>query len=338
LLATLVHAEGPSLPEEDAPRGKSRAQAIEAYLVDCHANLTAVAWVFEEETVTDECLARDVYQSCNPDTFGCAAAHDACEVGCQPGCTSCQKTCGGACDGCKAACKPGDQACLRKCAEARADCRAGCLSARGTCEKDDCAKASSACMKAAVAQLHTCKPQVCDAYVKCTAQDTDDYEKVEAMCSPKLAEYSPFCENVCRMERYIPAPEAYLWEDTTPDTLAKACTAEAQCPSGYAEVVPYLASFCAGTTDEESFGTLEKAIARGAISKRALSLTYNMYGAMHGYVFKKENWMNGFFYGSGAWLPESCRVRVKSVTNAKSMPLSATKLRDRFKRLADRAK
>lgn len=335
---SLARADGPSLPEEDAPRGKTRDQAIDAYTKDCHATLDAVAWVYEEETRVDECRALDVYQNCNPDTFGCESARETCQSACMPVCGRCQDTCAGGCDECKAACAPGDGVCLRRCAATRADCRERCLRGKDQCQETDCGRTADACVKAATQRLKACSVATCDAWVECyDAQE--DYEVADKKCQPKFSGYDAFCQDVCRMHHGIPT--WYLDEESAPEpargvdgkTLAKACTAAANCPTDYAAVAPYLGSFCSGTTDDASFDQLAKTVARGAISKRTLGLTFNLYGAMYGYEFKKETWMNGFFYGGGAWLPESCRGRIKSVANAKSMPFRLTKLRDRFKQI-----
>lgn len=341
-----THAEtpGPSLPAEDARPRATRQQAIDAFTKDCHATLKTTAWVHEEELRVAECLALDVYQNCNPDTFGCYAALESCQERCKPVCTRCQDTCATSCDDCKSACAPDDRACVRACAEGRADCRDRCLNGLGQCQDKDCQSADNACVAAGIQRLRACDPALCDAWVECyDAQD--DYDKAETVCQDKLAGYDDFCRNVCRSEHQIPTyyfQDGFVAQATTPDSgtaLAARCTAEAQCPPDYAEVVPYLEAFCRGAITDASLDALGAAVTRGTIARRTLSLVFNAYGAMHGYQFKKETWMNGFFYGAGSpWLPGACRDRIKTVASAKVMPLRFTKLRDRVKKIWDGAR
>lgn len=332
-------ADAPTLPDEDARPGASRAEAIAAFAKDCHATLKATAYVYEEEEKVAECLARDVDQNCNPDYFGCYGELDTCQVKCQPVCTRCQDTCGGSCDDCMARCAEGDASCLRTCAEARADCRERCMLGLRRCQSDDCDVALKTCDTKALEHLRGCDVEKCDAYIDCY-NEADDYEHADERCQPKMAGMDPVCQDVCatahELPMYLLDPEMNESVAAVEDgaSLAKACTSAAQCPADYATLAPYLASFCAGMTTDASFAALEAELAHKKISKRSLALVFNAYGAIHGYVFKKEKWMNGFFYGDGgAWLPSACRKRMKTVASAKVMPLRLTKLRDRFKKL-----
>ncbi|TNF27127.1 MAG: hypothetical protein EP329_20025 [Deltaproteobacteria bacterium] len=343
----MAYADPPTLPEEDALPGATRAQAIAAFTKDCHAPLKATAYFEGEEEEVAECLARTVEQNCSPDFFGCDGALDTCQVACQPKCTRCQETCAGTCDGCKAACADGDAACVKGCAEERADCRERCIKGLRQCQGGDCEQQGNACFAAGIEKLKACDVEQCDDFLSCY-ESSDDYEHAEERCLPKMKGLNAFCQDVCIRAHEMPT---YLIEHAeegdgaqprraeSPGDLAKACTAEAECPADYAAVAPYLASFCAGTTSDASFNTLAAEVAKGRISKRTLGLTFNAYGAIHGYVFKREKWMNGFFYGAGgAWLPEACRRRMKTVASAKVMPFHLTKLRDRFKKLWSKAK
>jgi len=332
---------GPTLPEEDARPGATRAQAVEAYVKDCHATLRATAWEWGEEKQVDECKALDVDQNCNPDLFGCAMTLDTCQKGCQPVCGKCQDTCAGGCDDCKAKCQEGDKACVRACAEARADCRERCVKGLELCRDSDCPRAESECSLAGMKKLAQCDAGVCDSYVSCL-EEQEDYDRAHAICKPKAAGLSDFCLGVCDAAHYIPT--AYLEDQAPPPApetakqLAAACTSASQCPSDYIKVAPYLASFCAGTTTDASLEGLAKEVTAKVISKRSLGLVFNAYGAIYGYEFKREKWMNDFFYGAGgAWLPASCRTKVKTVASAKVMSMRLTKLRDRVKRIWDAA-
>ncbi|MFO0748554.1 MAG: hypothetical protein U1F43_23255 [Myxococcota bacterium] len=350
-LAAPLHAladpptgDAPTLPESDANPGATRAQAIEAYVKDCHATLKATAFTYEEESKVDECKALNVDQNCNPDTFGCDAELDTCQHACQPVCGKCQDTCAGSCDDCKGKCAAGDTACVRKCAEVRADCRGRCMNGLRQCQGRECGQASEQCMATNTQRLKSCDAAKCDAYLACVDAQ-DDYEAARKTCRAKANGVDDFCQHVCDMEHGIPtyyfdegmAPTPAPVEDAA--SLAKQCTAAAQCPTDYVRVEPYLASFCAGATSDASLEVLAAEVARGAISKRTLGLVFNAYGAMHGYEFKKETWMNGFFYGAGAgWLPASCRAKMKTVASAKVMPLRMTMLRDKVKKVWNAAK
>jgi hypothetical protein len=211
------------------------------------------------------------------------------------------------------------------------------------CQEVDCMTRSNTCMTTQAARLKSCDVAACDAYVECYGEQ-DDFETAEKVCQPKLSSLDAFCRNVCEMERAIP-----LWyldeiegaESPAPEAsseLSKACTIAAQCPADYGKLAPYLASFCAGTTNDASVAALEREVANKVVSKRTLSLLFNAYGAMYGYEFKRESWMNGFFYGSGgAWLPKACRDKVKTVATARQMPFYLTKLRDRVKKIWNQA-
>lgn len=345
-LASVAHGDppdGPSLPEADQ-RGATRAQAIEAYAKDCHATLQAVAYEYEEEKHVDECLAIDVYQNCSPDTFGCYDDRDKCERACQPTCGRCQDTCAASCDDCKAGCAAGDAACVGRCAEGRADCRGRCMTGLGACQNVDCAKASQSCMSAGVEKLRGCSVAACDTYLECL-DGQDDYERAPKICAPKAGGMSEFCLHVCGWEHGIPQ---YYFDEQAEDkpappesgkTLAKACTKESECPADYAALVPYLAAFCGGALDEGGLAELAADVAKGRIAKRTLGLVFNAYAAMYGYEFKKELWMNGFFYGAGgAWLPAACKAKLKSVASAKVMPFKLTLVRDRVKKIWNAAK
>lgn len=337
----------PSLPEEDARPGMTRDQAIEAYLTDCHATLTATAWVEEEEQTVDECKALDVYQNCNPDMFGCTSKFDACQVACQAPCGTCQSTCATQCDGCKTACKAGDKACLRKCAERRADCRGGCLDSLKTCQGPTCEQSSRMCWQENVPKARACDSTACEAYAECM-HTAEDYEKAKPGCIKKFGgKLNGFCRDLCQsyggmVLEMLPDDETMEMEAVDGKALAAACTKDANCPADYRIVAPFLGGFCAGALGDASLADLESDVRANKISRKTLSLVFNAYGAMHSYQFKKELWMNGFFYGpdgkGGAWLPASCKSKMKSFTSAKAMPFRLTKLRDTVKRIWDDTK
>jgi len=334
VLAPLANAE-PTLPEDDANPGATRSQAVQAFVKDCHANLLAPAWDESgEERNVPECEALTLQQNCNPDTYGCYGGYQSCQLACQPTCTKCQGTCATTCDDCKSTCN-GDKACTRKCAEGRADCRDRCLKGRRECQGPQCDAASVTCESNGLDRASRCDRAACTAYVECRDAQ-EDYETVEKVCAPKARTLDAFCMGVCEMEGYIPSSGSAATMLATPEngaTLARHCTAAAQCPPDYAAIAPYLGSLCSGATTDASFATLAATVKRGGISKRTLSLVFNAYGAIHGYEFKKELWMNGFFYGEGSWLPASCRAKMKTVASAKVMPFYLTKLRDRVKTL-----
>ncbi len=333
-LSTSAVAE-PTLPEDDANPGATRQQAVEAYAKDCHANLLATEWDEGEEAKVPECEALNIEQNCNPDTFGCYGAQETCQKACQPVCTRCQDTCATGCDDCKATCK-GDAACVRKCAESRADCRDRCLRGKRECQGPQCETALLICGNDGFKRASRCNSEACNEFIECRDAQ-EDYEKVDKICGPKVkGKLDDFCLSVCEVGYGIPTENHYADPSVTPETgkvLASKCTAASQCPTDYAAVAPYLGSFCSGSTSDASFAALAADVKRGAISKRTLSLVFNAYGAIHGYQFKKETWMNAFFYGDGAWLPETCRGKMKSVASAKVMPFYLTKLRDRVKKL-----
>jgi len=344
LLVTAPVSAEPTLPDEDARPGKSRAEAIEIYLDDCNATLQATAWIEEEEQQVDECKALDVYQNCNPDILGCTGKFDECQAGCMSPCGTCQGTCATRCDGCKSSCKAGDKACLRKCAEGRADCRGGCLDALKTCQGPTCEQVSRLCVAEGLPKVRACDRDACERFASCV-HDSDDYEKALPGCTKRFGKkLNDFCLDLCQSYGGMALdmiPEAEAMEATAPidgKALAAACTNEASCPSDYRAVASYLGGFCAGALDDSSLGDLGNDVKAGKISRKTLSLVFNAYGAMHGYQFKKETWMNGFFYGSGAWLPPSCKAKMKSVASAKAMPFRMTKLRDSVKRMWDAAK
>lgn len=338
LLAGAGRAEDPTLPAEDQRPIASRAQAVDAFVKDCRATLTAVAWIEGEETSLPECKALDVEQNCNPDVFGCATQFDGCQHKCQTPCGNCQDRCADTCDSCKSSCAAGDKACVRKCAEARADCRGGCMQALRQCQGPACAQAMNECSRAAAQKVDACDKTRCVAYHECIMEQ-DDYDKAQKACAPKGAGLDAFCRDVCGGYGEM-VFEAIGWDSgassAEPDAkaLAAACTAEASCPKDYAALVPYLDGFCKAGLDDASLASLQKDVDKKRIDKRTLSLVFNAYGAMHGYQFKKETWMNGFFYGAGgAWLPTACKARMKSAASPKDMPLRLTKLRDRVKKI-----
>lgn len=343
LLAAAPAFADPTLPDEDARPGKTRAEAIEIYLNDCSATLEATAWVDEEEVQVDECKALDVFQNCNPDIFGCTSKYDSCQVACQRPCGTCQTTCATTCNSCKSACKAGDKACLRTCAEKRADCRGGCLDSLKTCQGPTCEQSARVCWQENVPRARACDQTACEAYAECV-HGADDYEKAKPGCVKKFSgKLDEYCRDLCQsyggmVSDMLPDPETMAMEEADPKALAAACTKDANCPSDYAVVAPFLGGFCAGALGDASLADLEAAVDSGKISKKTLGLVFNAYGAMHGYQFKKETWMNGFFYGSGAWLPPSCKVRMKSVATAKAMPFRMTRLRDTVKRIWNEAK
>jgi hypothetical protein len=204
-------------------------------------------------------------------------------------------------------------------------------------------------VRAGIKRLKSCDIAACDAYIECLNAEVDahdNYERAEKVCTPKNAREDEFCQRVCSLEHEIPTYYFDSEEKAEPPPaiedgphLAKLCAADAGCPADYAEVAPYLGSFCAGTTTDASLEALAREVARGRIAKRTLSLVFNAYGAMHGYEFKRGKWMNGFFYGAGgAWLPAECRSRLKTVASAKAMPFYLTKLRDRVKQIWNQAR
>ncbi|MCA9516179.1 MAG: hypothetical protein KC635_14650 [Myxococcales bacterium] len=113
------------------------------------------------------------------------------------------------------------------------------------------------------------------------------------------------------------------------DALAARCTATAECPEDYAKVAPYLAGVCAGDLSDAALDALDADARAGRVSTRALIAVFNVHGAMTGYAFKSERWLNAFFYGAGAWLPEGCRAKIKAYAKPGDVPAAVTRLRDR---------
>ena len=328
-----VPGPGPTLPEEDEVPGPTRAEQVTAYAADCHATFTATSWLEDEPQEVDECRARTVEQNCVPDPFRCMAVLDSCQLGCAPTCGGCQGRCADACDACKAGCAPGDAACATRCAEARADCRGGCVTALRTCTGETCVAAMQACHDdKAGRMLKECDRGACEAAYACVLDDdAGDLDKVIARCG-KSERLSPFCADACG--RAGAQPIVMLLDNVAlaaDETLAEACTEAAQCPEDYATVAPYLARFCAGALTDPELAALGEEVRQERLSERSLALVFNAHGAMYGYTFKKETWMNAFFYGQGEWLPPACKAKVKAFVNAAAVPSELTRLRDRVK-------
>jgi hypothetical protein len=338
--ASPSRAGKPTLPEEDEHPRVSRKDAVEAYVKDCRATFDKVAWRMDVETRVSECQDYDTYQSCSPDYFGCSAGYISCQSDCARPCSGCQTSCADTCDGCRAACKSGDSACIRKCAEARADCREGCLGALKQCQGPACEAASKACVKGGVERLKSCNPEACNQQADCISEAVD--EAAYQACLQFTAKESEFCQQICRIGFGFPSEGEFSFDgDTDADpekALLAACSKKAQCPEDYAAALPYLTSFCGGFFNDTSMEGLKNAVSNKRISKKTLGMIFNVYGAMYGYEFKKETWLNAFFYGSGEWLPPTCKTRIKSVKAAKSMPIRMTKLRDQVKKLWNETK
>ncbi len=117
-----------------------------------------------------------------------------------------------------------------------------------------------------------------------------------------------------------------------PETGARAkCAPDANCPPDYDPIVPYMRHFCAQTLTDAELAGLRTQARRGELGKRELIALFNLRGAFHGYAFKAEKWLNAFYYGSGAWLPDECRRLIRASATEKDVPTAFATLRDKVK-------
>lgn len=344
-------APAASLPPEDEHPGPTRDEVVQAFQKDCHATFEVTAFEYDEPKKVPECEARDIQQNCNPDTFGCFAGLETCEIACAKPCKRCQSTCGASCDGCRATCKPGDAACVRRCAEARADCRDTCVASASKCTGETCPRAAQACSLNNEQRVRLeCPHSDCDAFRNCV--EGGDPSQTEPRCARKFPSMSAFCRSACVYEPWpsIDPGEGAVHLPADPGAQAR-CTAAAACPDTYAALYPYLARFCAGTLTGAELAGLQADVASKAIDLRSLTLLFNTHGALYGYAFKRETWLNAFFYGSAVqsaggappatgavWLPPECAPRIRSFAKVGDVPASLTTLRDRVKALWNEAR
>lgn len=336
LTICVSHADTPTLPQEDQRAGVTYERAVERYAQDCHAKLSVIAYREEEETRVTECFAYDTYQVCDFDYFSCFDQHQRCRADCARPCEGCQSECGDTCDDCKAKCKAGDQTCLTQCAKRRADCRSTCLQAQKTCQSSACKASLNTCYYDGVDRMKSCDFKRCDEFQECWRKARG--REQEAACQAIIPN-SPFCSSLCFE---VPSQEQFLSGQPPRDevyrSLIKACTSSAECPPDYREALPFLDALCGGLLTEDHLTALKSAVAQKSIKRSTVNMIYNVYGAMYGYQFKKKKHLNAFFYGAGAWLPQTCKTRIKSVKRARDMPLSMTKLRDQVKLIWKRSK
>ncbi|MFT7580960.1 MAG: hypothetical protein ACI9MR_002634 [Myxococcota bacterium] len=113
------------------------------------------------------------------------------------------------------------------------------------------------------------------------------------------------------------------------------CSNEALCPLDYDRSWPYLDVFCRDVLTPATLEGLAADASSGKIGSRDLMMLFNAHGALHGYRFKKQKWLNAFFYGKGAkrWLPPVCTKRFASFDSAKVVPASFGKARGKLKAL-----
>ncbi|MCA9514248.1 MAG: hypothetical protein KC635_04840 [Myxococcales bacterium] len=322
-------------PDPGDPKAPTRAQVVAGFVADCRASFEMPRDMDGTVELAPECDAYDYYQNCSPDVFGCG--YEECRAGCTPACDTCQAACGGGCDGCKAKCKAGDGACVTKCAEARADCRDRCLAAATTCRDTTCVEKEKTCGAAKRERfMKECDAKRCNAFTGCVAtRKSDDYDGTLARCIKKAGFKDDFCAGICEMGWDMIDMFAREARKPADEALGAACTDAKACPEGYAAVAPYLDAFCKGSLSDDDVLSLSIIARDGDASRRAVSLVYNAHGALYGYTFKTETWMNGFFYTGGAWLPASCKAKIKSVKAARDVPIAMTKLRDKVKAMWD---
>ena len=120
------------------------------------------------------------------------------------------------------------------------------------------------------------------------------------------------------------------WLSFAPGAAA-AKDAGASSPGGVAAAIaPWLAGFCAGTLTAADFDALAAAGKTGAVTVPGLVALFNAHGALYGYEFKQEVWLNALFAAKDA-LPEPCRPLVGSFSKAADVPARFGRDRDRFK-------
>ena len=128
-------------PEEDA--------LVTAYARDCAFVVEQSYYEYDEDKRGDECVARNIDQSCAPDLFDCYAKGEDCRKGCGTGCQACTEECVSSCGTCREACAkaPAGQreVCVTACAKSRLKCRNDCLSKRSACLETSCATLESTC-------------------------------------------------------------------------------------------------------------------------------------------------------------------------------------------------
>lgn len=122
---------------------------IAEYAKSCSHVVEQAYYEYDEDKRGDECIARNLDQSCAPDLFDCYSKGEECKKGCGTSCQSCSEKCVGSCDTCKSGCAkqpPGQrEACVTTCAKARLQCRNDCMKERGTCLESTCATLESTC-------------------------------------------------------------------------------------------------------------------------------------------------------------------------------------------------
>lgn len=341
-----------TLPEENQPAGPSRAELVAKFTADCHASFEVSPdgeWGGEPGTdLKPECAQEVFYQDCSggwyqADPTNCEGALTTCRGTCVSGCGGCQDACGSGCDGCKAACKAGDQACVTRCAEARADCRDGCVEASKTCRYEQCGEQYGACISIPSTVESDCDEKACDGFAKCMKGGSD------AKCAPKFSGLSDMCRDACKangwavardfrkqqdeIDERVQYGDMASWVMEPNEELAAACTPAAKCPAGYAKVVNFLAAFCGDEFYRPVVESLVEAAEKKQIDKRGVELIFNMYGAFYGYTFTVKPELNAFYYGGGAWLPESCRPLVKSFKKERDMGGKWMRARDAVKKV-----
>lgn len=328
-------------PEPTPPRFPSREAAVEAYVNACDAAPVPPPPEPGESGHEGQGGSRA--------WFDCPNEGAACEGRCFATHRRCQSVCADRCGDCRRACAAGDAACVRACAERRADCAAICDAGvdecDGTCTDESCSgycvDANRECMHVSVKRAMACDRVQGEAYYSCVGDGTERWDTM-GRCARRAKKLDAFCRRVWATyggafdELVIDDHEAPSFRPA--DELAARCTPEAQCPQDYARVAPYLGAFCAGALGESSLESLREQVRARQISKRSLSIVFNALGAMHGYDFKKETWLNGLFYGSGEWLPPTCRAAVRTLSGPREVPLAITKLRDQVKKIWAKAR
>lgn len=106
------------------------------------------------------------------------------------------------------------------------------------------------------------------------------------------------------------------------------CTPAAECPKDYAASYAYLEKFCSASLTGEDIELLRQDVASKRIGLQSLLLLFNVHGALYGVEFKRQLWLNSFFYGTGEWLPGACREKVRSYARAMEIPPGMTATRD----------
>ncbi|MCB9737616.1 MAG: hypothetical protein H6745_33970 [Deltaproteobacteria bacterium] len=118
--------------------------------------------------------------------------------------------------------------------------------------------------------------------------------------------------------------------------LRDACPGYDTCPRSYRDCAPYLERFCAGTLDRHQLAAMRAAAASAPElqlwgDRDCFVAMMNVPGASYGYAFETERWLDAFFYGSGEWLPPSCRALVRAHDSPATVPPELLRLRDAVK-------